>query len=274
MKMLIINRLKALFMVLLVISAVSCGNNSKKKSDTKSIDKEEIKAELQEVAYPLPSPFELTEMINKIEATYIIGIANDASAYNKYLTAKQQSLNLGVYSSDMAYSATYNRSNITQEYLNTIVELVKALDLTGAIDSDMPDRIESSLEDKTKSVEVITDLFYGTYTYMNNNNNTELSYLILAGTWIEGMYLVNNISDNTMENVEILKIITKQESSLKKIIELMDAYKESEMTKDIYTALSDINKIYEIEEGTDAFTKEQMIKVFDAVNALRAEIVK
>lgn len=187
--MLVTKSLKTFALVLLALFVVACNNSGKKKSDSTTIEKTEVKAELEEIAYPLPSPFEMTKMINEIEATYIIGISNDPEAYKRYLTVKKQGLNLGVYSSDMAYSATYNRNEKTQEYLSTIKELVKALDLTGAIKSDMPERIEASLEDKEESVNVITDLFYDTYSYMNKNNNTELSYLILAGTWVEGMYL-------------------------------------------------------------------------------------
>jgi hypothetical protein len=257
---------------LMVIFFVSCGNSNKKQS--KAIAKEEIKVELQEIAYPLPSPFELTEMINKIEANYIIGIANKPSDFEKYLSETKQCLNLGVYSSDLAYSSTYNISDLTQEYLNTIIELVKALDLTGAIDADMPSRVEASLEDKTKSVDVITDLLYSTYSYMNRNNNAELSNLILAGTWIEGMYLINNISENTFENIEILKIIAKQESSLKKIIELMTPYKDSEISKEIYVKLSEINSLYELQEGTNSLTIDQMTKLFLTVEALRSDIIK
>lgn len=148
------------------------------------------------------------------------------------------------------------------------------MDLTGAIAADMPSRVEASLEDKTKSVDVITDLLYSTYSYMNINNNAELSHLILAGTWIEGMYLINNISENTFENIEILKIIAKQESSLKKIIELMTPFKDAEISKEIYVKLSEINSLYELQEGTNSLTIDQMTKLFLKVEALRSDIIK
>lgn len=272
--MLITRLLKVSAFVSLALFTVACNNSGKKKSDSTTIDKNEVKAELEEIVYPLPSPFEMTKMINEIEATYIIGISNDPEAYKRYLTVKKQGLNLGVYSSDMAYSATYNRNEKTQEYLSTIKELVKSLDLTGAIKSDMPERIEASLEDKEESVSVITDLFYDTYSYMNKNNNTELSYLILAGTWVEGLYLVTNISDNTFDNLDILKVIVKQEGPLKKILELMASFKDSEMTKDVYENLQSINAIYELEEGTDALSVKQMVDISEAVAVFRAKLVE
>ncbi len=259
-------------MVLLTVAVVSCGG--KKKDKAPALAKETLKADLEEIAYPLPSPFELTELINKIEASYIIGITNDVKAYNKYLTPQKQALNLGVYSSDMAYATTYHRTEVTQEYLASVIELVKELDLTGAVDKDTPEKIEESLDSKEKSVEVITDLIYSAYSYMNRNNDTELSYLILAGTWVEGMYLATNVSENTMENLEILKIIVKQEESLTKILDMMAEYKENVNIQPIYNKLLEIKKVYAIEEGSDAITIEEMKVIVEKVAAMRAEIIE
>lgn len=261
-------------LLLALAVVVGCGNASNKNKEEKVIAKEEIKAELDVITYPLPSPFELTKLINKIEATYILGIANDAADYKKYATTAKQAINLGVYSSDLAYSATYNKSDKSQAYLATLIELVKSLDLTGAIKKDMVERIEASLESKDESVEVITDLFYDTYSYMQKNNNTELSYLILAGTWVEGMYLVTNVSDNTMENLEILKIIMKQEESLKTILKLMDTFKSSDISKGVYVALNKVQSIYKLEAGSESLTKEQMLSISKEVAKVRASFIE
>ena len=258
----------------LIILLSACNQTGTKKAETKKIKKDEIKKEIEEVVYPLPSPFELTKMINEIEASFIIGITNPPEDYEKYFTIIKQSLNLGIYSSDLAYAATYNLTHETRLYLNSIKNLAKELDVTGAINHDLATRIESSLDNKEEVIDVITDLFYETYSYLYKNNNIELSYLILAGTWLEGLYLVTNISENTYDNINIVKIIMKQEESLKKMLDLMAVYKQNEMIKDIYTKLSKINEIYELQEGTDALTQNQVIKLTELVANYRSEIVK
>ncbi len=272
MKVSMVKMLRVAAFAILSVVVVSCGG--KKKKDTPPIAKDTLKAELEEIAYPLPSPFEVTDMINEIEAAYIIGLSNEVDAYKRYLTDDKQALNLGVYSSDMAYATTYRRTEVTQEYLTSVIELVKELDLTGAVDRNTPDKIEASLDSKEKSIEVLTDLFYNTYSYMNKNNDTELSYLILAGTWIEGMYLTTNVSDNTANNLEILKIIVKQEDSLSKLLDLMKQFSESEDTKPIYDKLVEIQKIYQMEEGTTSITVEELETMTKLIADLRAEIIK
>lgn len=251
---------------------VGCTGN--KKNKTVTIDKDQLKAEIAEVTYPLPSPFEVTDMINKIQATYIFELTNDAAAYQKYLTEKKQALNLGVYVSDMAYATTYQKTDVSQAYMSSVVELVKALDLTDAVDHSMVERIEESFGEKDKTVDAITDMFYKAYDYMSSNNDEELSYLILAGTWIEGMYLSTNTSENTMDNVEILKIIVKQEKSLDIIVDLMKQFAANPTTTSVYEGLVKVQEIYKLEEGTTALTVSDLEEISATVLSLRNDIIQ
>ncbi len=263
---------KFLFFIALIL-IIGCQSNTKNTGKEK-IDKKEIKKEIDEIMYPLPSPFELTNMLNKIEAAFIIGITNEPENVSNYLSMKNQALNLGIYSSDLAYAATYNLTNEINLYLSSIKTLAKELDITGAVNKDLASKIEESIENKDKVAEVITDLFYDTYSYLNSNGNNELSYLILSGTWIEGMYLTTNISENTFENIEIIKIIMKQEESLNKIIDLMKNYKNNDMISEVYSKLLEIQNIYKLEEGTDALSLKQLEKITKSVNDFRSVIIK
>ncbi|MBN2519465.1 MAG: hypothetical protein JXB17_03085 [Bacteroidales bacterium] len=266
--------MKAIKFIIPLSIIIVFGCQSKNQNASEKIKKDEIKKEIDEVMYPLPSPFELTQMLNEIEASYIIGISNEPEKAQSYLSITKQALNLGIYSSDLAYAATYNLSADINLYFDAIKQIAKELDIMGAINKEIAGQIEESIETKEKVAESITNLFYNTYSYMNKTGNTELSYLILAGTWIEGIYLTINISDNTFDNINIVKIIMKQEESLKKIIELMDEYKSNKMIEKTYTILKSINAIYELEEGTDALSMKQLNEISKRVADYRSEIVQ
>jgi len=261
------------YVILFSISLCIACQSSTKKTGKEKIDKKEIQKEIDEIMYPLPSPFELTNMLNDIEASYIIGITNEADKASTYLTMQNQALNLGIYSSDLAYASTYNLSGEINLYLTSVKALAKELGIIGAVDKNLALKIEESIENKDKITEVITDLFYKTYSYLNKNGNTELSYLILAGTWIEGIYLTTNISENTFDNINIIKIIMKQEESLKKILELMESYKHNDMLKPVYANLKEIMDVYKIEEGTDALSISQLQEITKLVSNYRSEII-
>src|SRR6056297_1983651 len=96
------------------------------------ITKSDIKEDVSEVVYPLPSNFEITETLNEIGASFIISLTNDIENVNKYVTEEKQALNLGIYSADLSYATTYNMKQYTMSYMDVSKKLVKELGITGA----------------------------------------------------------------------------------------------------------------------------------------------
>ena len=66
---------------------IACQTTTKKPGQEK-IDKKDIQKEIDEIMYPLPSPFELTNMLNEIEASFIIGITNEPEKASTYQQCK------------------------------------------------------------------------------------------------------------------------------------------------------------------------------------------
>ncbi|MFW6043007.1 MAG: hypothetical protein ACOCPW_01485, partial [Marinilabiliaceae bacterium] len=122
--------------VALVFTA--CQSSGKKDSrdgeeKTKSeprIEKEEVEEDVREFVYPLPTTFEVTEMLNRIGASYILALSNSDDNVDKYLTEKKQALNLGVYGADLSYASTYNQKQPTIDYMEASKKLVDALNMS------------------------------------------------------------------------------------------------------------------------------------------------
>ena len=107
---------------MLIVSLVNCSGGKKgepvdETSTEAKLDKEEIEQKVREIIYPLPTAFEVTEMINKIEASYIIGLSNETSNVDKYFTDKDQAINLGIYAADLSYASLYNMKQYTIMYM-------------------------------------------------------------------------------------------------------------------------------------------------------------
>lgn len=259
--------------MILMLSLNSCGK-SKKASQEETVSKELIKTEVEKFAYPLPSTFELTSMLNKIEASYIIGITNEAEKAADYLTESSKALNLGVYSADLAYATTYNNNPNVQSYFKASETLIRELDITGAFSTDLAEQIETNQDNKEKMTETVTGMFQDAYSYLNKQDRSEVSYLILAGTLIEGLYLTTNISQNTFENPEIIKTIMFQKEPLLKLESMMTEYKDSELTAETLAAVQSINAIYAKEEGSSSFSKEQIASLTSKIKEVRSAVVK
>ncbi|MCW0481912.1 hypothetical protein [Gaoshiqia sediminis] len=250
----------------------SCTGKSSKKSSP--VAEETIKQEIEEYAYPLPSAFEVTNMLNEIEASYIVGIANDPEKASSYLSEKSKAINLGIYTADLAYATTYNQKNDIQAFFKASETLVRELDFTSAFDQDLADQIEASMDNKDKLVEIVTDMFQNAYSYLNKQGRTELSYLVLSGTVIEGLYLTTHISENTFQNPKIIEAILFQKEPLAELEKMLAYFEGSELLSDVQEDIKRINAIYAQEEGTTSMTEKQVLELTETLTKIRENLVK
>ena len=259
----------AILSSLFVIGLSSCGGSKKGKNAEPKAVEEAIEKEIKDYSYPLVSTFDVTNMLNEIEASYILGITNNPEKATDYFSEKERAVNLGVYTADLAYATTYNQKADVQNYFKASETLVRELDMTSAFDENLPDKIEANLDNKDSLVNIVTSMFQNAYAYLNKQGRTEVSYLVLSGTVVEGLYLTTHISENTFQNPKIIKAILFQKEPLMKLESMMANYKDSELLSDVYQDIVEINKIYALEEGTTSMTKEQVEKLTDAVTTMR-----
>ena len=276
-------RKQTLIAVLLSVALVfpACQSGKKKENGDKEqktateprIEKEKIEKDVKEFVYPLPTSFEVTEMLNRIGAAYILTLSNSVDNVDKYLTEKKQALNLGVYGADLSYASTYNQKQQTMDYMEASRKLIDALNISGALPSDIIEQIEQNQDNKDKLVEIITNTFYDTYEYLNVNNRGAVSMLVLAGSWVEALYITTNISENTYQNKEMVRIIMNQKFSLNKLLELMSAHKDDPAVKEVMEQLKPLADVYNMVED-NAISEEQMNIIIEETRKIREDFVK
>jgi len=250
-------------------SVISCKNKVATTNEPQVTD-ETIKQEIKEYTYPINSVFDVTNMLIAIDASYVIGITNDPSNVEKYFSEQSKAFNLGVYTADLAYATTYNEKADVQSFFKATEKLVSDLSLTSAFSKDLQNQIESNVDNKEKLIEVITKMSQDAYSYLNNQGRAELSYLILAGTVIEGLYLTSHISESTYQNPEIVKALLFHKEPLMKLEKLMENG-NSELTKSVLTNIKSLNAIYAKVEGTNSITKQQTEELTSLLNTIREE---
>jgi hypothetical protein len=262
---------------IVLISVVNCtgGKKSEPTNDTSvdaSINKDEVEQTVREIVYPLPTAFEVTEMINTIEASYIIGLSNAIENVDKYFTDKEQALNLGVYSADLSYASTYNMQQEVMSYMEASENLVVELGITGAFSKDFVSDVEASIDNKDKLTDLVTNSFYNTYEYLVKGDKEDLSLLVLAGTWVEAMYISCNISETVYHNPELVKVILHQKSSLDKLVELLAPHAEHQTIKGVLNDLNPIKSVYDEIDET-GITEAQLKQIIEKTAALRLKII-
>lgn len=272
--------MKSIFPAALLIIAssvilASCNMGSKSSSKSSSapeIKKENVEKEVRDFVYPLPTSFEVTEMLNRIEAAYILSLSNPVSNVENYLTERSQALNLGVYSADLSYASTYNQKQETVDFMNASKNLIDELDIAAALDPQLLEKIENNLDDKDQLVGLISDSFYDTYEYLNKSDRASVSLMVLAGSWVEALYISTHISEDTFNNKEMVSIIMDQKEPLDKLMTLLEQQKSN---ADIEETIKDLKILHEIYNTIDAgsISEDQLTAIVENVAVVREKFI-
>ncbi len=259
-----------------LLSITACKNRPGKEGastvpDTKEVQdsKAEVIHEISE--YPLPTSFEVTKLLVEAGASYILNLCNPVDNVNRYISLKSKALNLGVYGADLSYAATYNQTQETMQYLDVSRELLADLEIEAGFNEDMVTSIERNLNNVDSLIIIISDSFVRTYNYLASNEQDDMSILVMAGSWIEALYITTQISLISKDNSEIIDIIAEQNSSLEKLLEVMAPIRVIDTGADIYEGLTGLQEIYQ-QSGTD-FSPEQLEELITRTEELRKMII-
>ncbi|MBA7558792.1 hypothetical protein ES708_00401 [subsurface metagenome] len=260
-----------LFLLIAVFTFVGCKTKQEKEpaSAEEPVKKEAVIEEIS--GYPLPTSFEITKMLNEARAPYILSICNTNENVGNYFLQKEKALNLGVYGADLSYASTYNMKQETMLYLEASKRLTDEMEISTAFNLNYVERIENNLENGDSMISIISDSFYDTYNHLIINKKDKLAILVMTGSWIEGLYITTQIAITAGDNTKFLDIITNQESSLKKLLEIMEPLKEDEDVSEIHGGLMDLNKIYDTIE--EELTEKQLEEISNSIETLRNKIV-
>lgn len=248
-----VNKISSLIVMLTVLLVVSCKSGNKagdQEIAADSLNKDLLASDIKAVLYPLPAPFEMTQMLNDIGAKYSSKNLNPATNVEKYVTEQKKALNLGIYAADLAYAATFQQQQDIQTYLNSIKTLADQLGVTYDYSKLLSDDYKAKFENKDSLTNIITNTIYDTYQFLEQKSNPDLAVDMVAGVWVELMYIATNISEDSYNFTGIVDIISKQKDSYSKVMSLLAARNTNADIKDLETRLSVLNSVFaKVDQG-------------------------
>lgn len=273
LKRLFINTLFLLTLAVL-FSLSSCKSGKTASADTTAMDtvsKTELSQDVKEVVYPLPTPFEVTNMLNQIGAKYNSSILNPANKAEKYFTETSKAVNLGIYGADLSYAATYDQKQDIKLYSGALKKLASDLGINIDYDKLMSDENKEKLNNKDSLVNIITNTFLNTYSSLNEKSNPDMAVVMTTGMWVELMYIATHISQDSYNYSGIVKLITDQKSSYSKLMELLAGKDSNKEIKDLETKLSVLKPVFDkIESG---LSEQDYKLILNTIQDVRKSVV-
>jgi hypothetical protein len=269
----------AMVAIFLVIAFTGCMNPATQDEQTDAADtiKQEIvlSPEAENLLYTFPTPFEVTAMLEQAKAGFIFDITNPPANVGKYTTEMSKALNLGIYSADLSYSATYNRTDETNKFLECTNKLADDLGIAGVYDQSLVDKVKLYSNNKDSLVAVIHAIFSQTNSFLASNNRTRLAVLIAAGGFAEGIYLAATLGEVAKDNTKIMAVIASQKDNHMKLLTILEAYQSDEEMNQVVENIAKLKPIwgiYDIESGKK-MAQEKVTEISDLAESVRLAFV-
>ena len=175
------------------------------------------------IFHNIPSPMETAGLLKKAGAEYDKDILNDVKNVDNYTSASKQALNLGIYGADLSYASVFNNTQESMLYTACAQNLAKRLDVAGAFGQETVDRMEANRNDRDSLLNIISETYWDVDAYLKENGRDNVSALMIAGGWVEGLYIATMVCKQH-DTPELRQRIAEQRIPLGELIELMGTY--------------------------------------------------
>ena len=265
------------FLIVSVVVFAFC-KNAEKTDDNIVVDDntkqavQETKLNAQNVFNSMPDRKLILKLIEENEIEYDPQFLNDPNSVSKYSIEFYKAVNLGIYGSDLSIANSFDQTQESMVFLKCVNSLAVNIGVNNAFDQVMFDRMEANRENKDSTLEIITNAFKKADQILKINNRPATSAVILAGSWIEGMYVSCQMAQ-TINNEKIIKTIIDQNESLKNLIIMLDASNLAPETEYIVTDLKSIREAFIVAEANTVQDLETIKTINERVTALRTKLV-
>ncbi len=217
------------------------------------------------IYYGIYSPAEVSGIFGRKHITYDPDILSPVENPNIFSTRTQIALNLGVYGADLSYIQMFG-SGDAAKYLDVILKLTGQLGIPGDYISGLVKRMDDNISNSDSLMQISIEAFNHINKFLLEENEEDLAYLILAGAWIEAMYITAHdlLNDN---DPDVIKKIIEQKFSLNYLLSSMKNYYNDTNVAYVYRRLYVLKKYL---NKTEIEFREQKIKIDKENKEIRA----
>ena len=221
----------ALLMTLVLASCRSGGKNANKEADSLTVPGanaavyEDIK-QAEKIFYALPSPLESAMLIKSAGALFDDDLLNPIENTNKYSTNKSMALNLGIYTCDLSFASLYDQTQLIIDYMNAAKKMADGLGILDAIDQEDIDKLEENINNSDVIMDIVSQTYLNSNSYLEDNGQPAVAAMVLAGGWLEGLYISTQLVDmKDFNGNKLVGRIIDQKLSIDILINLLESSK-------------------------------------------------
>jgi hypothetical protein len=249
-----------LLSALVIFGLTSCGSSSSDKvnssDDFKQAQEDTLKQQIEEVVYNIPSPTEIPYLLQATGADFNQSLINPRTKVDQYASRNDKAaLNLGVYAADVGYLASYEKTQEAIDYLNSAKTLSEKLGVIGAFDVEVLQKFEANISNKDSLSRLLDSTIKKTEDFLKDDNRNKLSALVIAGSFVEGLYISTGLIKSYPRNIlpddkrnlvltPLMRVILEQKKSVSELSKMLSSVEQTEPVNTISTDLKRLEGAY------------------------------
>ncbi|MBK7651851.1 MAG: hypothetical protein IPJ20_15515 [Flammeovirgaceae bacterium] len=292
-------RLNAYLLALLAMVGLwSCGgskNDANQNANEFNQAEESLNDQVQDVINNLPSPSEIPYLLQATGAEFNQSLLNDRNKVDKYSALSDKAaLNLGVYTTDIGYLSSYEKTQEAIDYLNSAKKLADNLGVIGTFDVSVLQRFEANIANKDSLANILNAATKSSEKYLKDNSRNKLAALLLTGSFVEGLYISTGLiktypkdllpdDSRNLVLTPLMRIILEQEKSVDELARMLSTVDSAEpigtLKKDLaalQASYRDLNIEDQIKNNNSALvlTDKNLVEITKIVEKMRTTIVE
>ncbi|MDD2548743.1 MAG: hypothetical protein PHD00_01465 [Bacteroidales bacterium] len=245
------NLILLLSLVVLVSSCNFLGSDRKKSSKEFDIPAElledkplEIASEvIDEMIENVSSPVETAALIKGLNVPFNRSYLADTKLEKNLNTSFQKAMGLGIYGANLGYINMYERTSLVINYITTIKSLAEGIQVGQFFDFATLNRIATNKENLDSLMLISQQSFNRIEDYLRETNRPHLSVVIVAGIWIEGLYISTRVTQDA-PNMRMKEIIGEQKVAMNSLMLLLRNYQKETNIAKLIADLEEIQELY------------------------------
>ncbi|HUW07551.1 MAG TPA: hypothetical protein VMW01_14990 [Williamwhitmania sp.] len=199
---------------------------------------------VQDMVQNIASPVEISALFKSLKAPFSKDYLAPTKNVDAFNTSFRKSIGLGIYGADLGYINMYGKTLMVVDYISAIKTLADGIKVGQFFDFSTLKRLSSNDGNIDSLIFISTSNFNKIDAYLKETNRSSLSSVIIAGVWIEGLYLSCQVA-SSISSPELNEYIGEQKIAFQTLYLVLSHYKKDPNIGGLVDDLSELKSIYD-----------------------------
>jgi hypothetical protein len=158
----------------------------------------------------------------------------------------------------LSYTSIFSQKQSTTEYFAASQKLARQMQIDGIITPELIERLEKNQNDREAMLNIVSEAYADMNDYLKEKQRYEISALVVAGGWLEALYLSTLYANDGTQ--EIRQRVAEQKYSLNNLLTYLDKFGDNSSIKEMKADLTRLKEAYspvEENKGKTTTAKDQ-----------------